>query len=142
MNQGDAKRHLGAARTREGLADCEELLVLSSKSVMLGDEAAAETHPLTVVSSIHGTRPPSSTNLLRRIWKCTGGPPNDVNPKSQKLTATSRSRGSSLLVLAWYAPGRSSPALRRKLKMAESGIIAERGARSGGFAIYKYNWRG
>lgn len=94
--------------------------------MLAGDEAAAETHPLTVVSSIHGTRPPSSTNLLRRIWKCTGGPPNDVNPKSQKLTATSRSRGSSLLVLAWYAPGRSSPALRRKLKMAESGIIAER----------------
>lgn len=37
MHQGNAECHLGAARTREGLAYCEELLVLSSTVMLAAD---------------------------------------------------------------------------------------------------------
>lgn len=46
----------------------------------------------TVCSSTHFSLPPCpSTNLACRIWKCTGGPPKAVNPKSQVRMKTSTS---------------------------------------------------
>ena len=46
----------------------------------------------TVCSSTHFSLPPCpSTNLACRIWKCTGGPPKAVNPKSHVRITTSTS---------------------------------------------------
>lgn len=47
----------------------------------------------TVCSSTHFSLLPfPSTNLLCRIWKCTGGPPKDVKPRSQVRRKTSHNR--------------------------------------------------
>ena len=44
----------------------------------------------TVCSSTHFSLSPCpSTNLACRIWKCTGGPPKAVNPKSHVRRKTS-----------------------------------------------------
>lgn len=46
----------------------------------------------TVCSSTHFSLPPCpSTNLACKIWKCTGGPPKAVNPRSHVRIKTSTS---------------------------------------------------
>lgn len=47
----------------------------------------------TVCSSTHFSLSPfPSTNLLCRIWKCTGGPPKAVKPRSHVRRKTSNKR--------------------------------------------------
>jgi len=76
----------------------------------------------TVCSSIHFLPlfiPSPSTNLRCKIWKCTGGPPNAVKPRSHVRAKTSVRRG----------PIFSCVALRRDhndLAMDWRGIVVQR----------------
>ena len=82
---------------------------------------------LTVCSSIHllPLKPTPSTNLRWRIWKCTGGPPNAVKPRSHILTKTSVRRPPSSPVLACREPLRCVRALAlQELMIDWSGIVA------------------
>ena len=83
---------------------------------------------LTVCSSIHllpPLNPSPSTKRRCRIWKCTGGPPNAVNPRSHIRTKTSVKRHPSSPVLGWNEALRFVRALALHELMIERSVIAE-----------------
>lgn len=95
VEQGKTEQHLRTTWTRKTLADSEEFLILSQhvkKQAIYGTRHVwlAGWCYSTVCSSTHFSFPPfPSTNLPWKIWKCTGGPPNAVNPRSHVRRKTS-----------------------------------------------------
>jgi hypothetical protein len=102
MHECNAEDHFRGGGAWQRLADCEELLILSPYQscdvlhICVCEAVRAWKH--TVCSSTHFAPkcPCPSTNRRYRIWKCTGGPPKAVKPRSHIRAVTSARRHASV----------------------------------------------